>query len=57
MKSLKPTGLKYSPKLNLQSFGLEHNGSALSSILNVQSNTVGEELVTLIPSVPGFFND
>lgn len=55
MKTLRPSGLKYSPDFNLQSFGLEHLGTSLSSVLNVQSNTVGEDLITIIPTIPAFF--
>lgn len=54
-KSLRPTGLKYSPNYNIQSFGLEHVGAAFSSVLNVQNHNVGDEILTMIPSVPAFF--
>jgi hypothetical protein len=55
MKSLRPTGLKYSPHVDLQSFSLEHNSTSFSSILNIQTHTVGEEMITVLPSVPNFF--
>lgn len=55
VKSLKPTGLKYSPYGDLQSFTLEHTGNSFASILNIQNNTIGEEIITVIPSVPNFF--
>jgi hypothetical protein len=55
MKSLRPTGLKYSPYLDLQSFSLEHNSASFSSILNIQSNSVGEDIITALPAVPNFF--
>lgn len=54
-KSLRPTGLKYSPYGDLQSFTLEHAGNSFASVLNVQSNTIGEEIITMFPSVPNFF--
>lgn len=54
-KSLRPTGLKYSPYGDLQSFTLEHTGNSFASVLNVQSNTIGEEIITMFPSVPNFF--
>ena len=54
-KSLRPTGLKYSPYSDLQSFQLSHDGSSFSSVLNIQSNTIGDEIITVIPSVPNFF--
>lgn len=55
MKSLRPTGLKYSPYGDLQSFTLEHSGNSFASVLNIQNNTIGEEIITAIPSVPNFF--
>lgn len=55
IKSLYPTGLKYSPHLDLQSFSLEHISSSFSSILNIQSHTLGEDLVTVLPTIPAFF--
>lgn len=54
-KSFHPSGLKYLPDFNLQSFGLEHVGTSFSSILNVQTSTVGDELITMLPSIPAFF--
>lgn len=54
-KSLQPTGLKYSPYLDLQSFNLEHNSASFSSILNIQSNSLGDDIITVLPSVPSFF--
>lgn len=54
-KSLKPTGLKYSPYSDLQSFKLSHDGQSFSSVLNIQSNTIGDEIITVLPSVPNFF--
>lgn len=55
IKSLHPTGLKYSPHLDLQSFNLEHISSSFSSILNIQSHTVGGDLITMLPTIPAFF--
>lgn len=55
VKSLRPTGLKYSPSLDLKSFSLDHTGESFSSILNVQSHEIGDTLITLIPTVPSFF--
>lgn len=54
-KSLQPTGLKYSPYGDLQSFTLEHSGNSFASILNIQSHTIGDEIITAIPPVPNFF--
>lgn len=55
LKSLHPSGLKYSPYYDIQSFSLGHSGTSLSSVLNVKSNTINDEVITLIPSVPAFF--
>lgn len=55
LKSLHPSGVKYSPYHDIQSFGLTHNGTSLSSVLNVKSNEINDEVITLIPSVPAFF--
>ena len=49
------SGLSYSPYSNIQSFGFNHEGAALTTLLNVQSNTIGEELITLLPETPPFF--
>lgn len=50
------SNLKYSPKINIQSFGLSHGGSSLTTILNIDSNNIGDELITLIPEIPPFFS-
>ena len=55
LKSLRTSGLKYSPYNDIQSFELTHNGTSLSSVLNVKSNTINDDVVTLIPPVPAFF--
>lgn len=49
------SGLSYSPYSSIQSFGFNHEGAALTTLLNVQSNTIGEELITLLPETPPFF--
>ena len=41
------SGLKYSPYNNVQSFGFSHNGDSLTTKLNVETNTFGEEVVAL----------
>lgn len=48
--------LKYSPKTNIQSFNFTQNGAALTTILNVESNSFEDELITLIPEIPPFFS-
>lgn len=54
-KSDKISGLKYSPYSDIQNFGLSHDGTSLSTVLNVEPTTIGEELITLFPSMPTFF--
>ncbi len=49
--------LTYSPFSNIQNFSLSHNGSSLSTVLNVNNNTYADELVSLLPEVPNFFYD
>lgn len=57
LKSLSSSGLKYSPYHDIQSFGLNHSGTALSSVLNVRGGEIGKDIVSLIPSVPSFFRN
>ena len=49
------SGLKYSPYSSIQSFSFSHAGESLSTVLNVESNTFDDELITLLPDVPEFF--
>lgn len=49
------SGLKYSPYSSIQSFTFSHAGESLSTVLNVESNTFDDELITLLPDVPEFF--
>jgi hypothetical protein len=39
----------------LKNFTLEHSGNSFASVLNIQSNTMGDEVITAIPPVPTFF--
>ena len=55
-KNEKTANLKYSPKINIQSFDFSHNGAALTTILNVDPVEVNNELVTLIPETPPLFS-
>ena len=48
-------GIYYSPNNNVQSFGLSLAGDSITTVLNVQTTEVGDEIVGLFPSVPGFF--
>ena len=49
------TGIKYSPDRDISKFDLNFSGNSLTTVLNVDSNEVGDELVTLFPNTPGFF--
>lgn len=49
------SGLTYSPKKNIKDFGLNFKGDSLTTVLNINSNELGEDIVTLFPSIPDFF--
>ena len=49
------TGLTYSPKNNISNFSLNFAGDSLTTVLNVNSHDLGDELITLLPSTPSFF--
>ena len=51
------SGLQYSPKNSISNFQLDFSGSNLTTVLNVESSTVGDDIITLLPSVPFIFND
>ncbi len=50
------SGLSYSPKSNISNFALNFAGDNLTTILNVNNNEVGDDLITLLPTVPAVFN-
>ena len=49
------SGLKYSPYSNISNFNLDLQGDSLTTVLNVASHEVGEEMISLIPNVPPIF--
>lgn len=49
------SGLKYSPKTDIANFDLTLSGDNLTTVLNVDSHSVGDDLITLIPTVPSLF--
>ena len=51
------TGLKYSPKTQISKFSLDFAGDSLTTVLNVNSHQVGDELITLIPQTPAIFTN
>ena len=52
----KTADLKYSPYNTVQSFSFSHSGSSLSTVLNVDANTINDEVVSLIPEISPFFS-
>lgn len=56
-KNPEVSGLTYSPSSDVKTFSLSFNGDSLSTVMNVESQEVGEELVSLLPKTPGFFLD
>lgn len=49
------SNLEYSPYSSTQSFGFSQAGDSLTTVLNVESNTIDEEIISLIPNIPLFF--
>ena len=57
IKNERRTGLVYSPRRDIQSFDLSHNGTSLTTVLNVNGPTYDDEIITLLPDIPLFFNN
>lgn len=51
------SGLTYSPYSDIETFSLTHNGASLTTVLNVQSHEIADELISILPSAPLFFKD
>lgn len=49
------SGLTYSPKRDIQNFSLSLDGTALTTVLNVNSTTWEDEEIGLFPTIPQFF--
>lgn len=49
------TNLRYSPFSDVQSFSLSQSGNSITTILNVESNMLNDEVISLIPTMPPFF--
>lgn len=56
-KHAETSGLKYSPYNDVKSFSLSHSGNSLSTVLNVQTHTINDNLISLFPPVTPFFNN
>lgn len=50
------SNIQYSPYTSVQSFGFTQAGDSLTTVMNVESNTIADEIISLIPNVPLFFN-
>lgn len=48
-------GLTYTPKNTIQTFGLTQSGDSLTTVLNVANNTINDEVIAMIPTIPPFF--
>lgn len=46
---------QYSPKKNIESFSFDQSGDSLSTVLNVKSHNIGDEQITLLPTIPPRF--
>lgn len=55
-KHTEVSGLKYSPYSDISNFSLTHNGTSLSTVLNVQTHTINDNYISLLPSVTPFFS-
>lgn len=49
------SGLCYSPKNQLQDLSFSLNGDSLNSVINIEGPTIGENIITLLPEVPLFW--
>lgn len=49
------SGFKYSPTSTIKDLGFSHAGESLATVLNIESNTVNDEIISLIPSLTPFF--
>ena len=49
------SGFKYSPVSTIKNLDFSHAGESLATVLNIESNTNNDELISLIPSLTPFF--
>ena len=49
------SGFKYSPTSTIKDLSFSHAGESLATVLNIESNTVDDEIISLIPSLTPFF--
>ena len=57
LKNEQRVGLVYSPRRDIQTFDLTHNGQSLTTVMTVQGPTYNDEIITLIPDIPLFFHN
>lgn len=55
-KNTNYTGLTYSPEYNIQDYNVNLKGDSLTTILNVESHSLGDEEITLLPNLSPFFS-
>lgn len=55
-KKDKVTGIKYSPFNNIQEFGTSLKGDSLTTVMYVDENTVGDNIIGIIPNLSPFFS-
>ena len=56
-KISKATPYLYSPRKNIEKFSLDHSSDSLTTVLNIKTNTIGDEMVSLLPAVPARFSE
>ena len=57
IKITQTTPYLYSPKKNIESFSLGYAGESLTTVLNVKSHNIGNENISLLPTIPARFSD
>jgi hypothetical protein len=45
----------YSPKKNIENFSFDQSGDSLTTVLNVLSHNLGDETLTLLPTITPAF--
>ena len=56
-KHAENSGLRYSPYSDIKTFSLTHDGSSLSTVFNIQTHSINDNLISLFPSVTPFFSN
>lgn len=56
-KHAENSGLRYSPYSDIKTFSLTHDGSSLSTVFNIQTHSINDNLISLFPPVTSFFSN